>query len=107
MKFLHGTNDGGSAINGESFLSNTVHFVDPKTWKLESVTLGCIVMKEAHTAVNYRKHIDATEDLFEIKGKVIGYTTDNEKKMYTSFRNDVRNGCIAHIQSKTMAKAVD
>lgn len=107
VEFLHGTNDGGSAINGESFLSNTVHYVDPTTWKLESVTLGCIVMKEAHTAVNYRAHIDATEDLFEIKGKVLGYTTDNENKMHSSFRNDVRNGCIAHIQSKTMAKAVD
>lgn len=106
VHFLHGTNDGGSAINGEAFVSNTVHYVDPDTWKLEHAILGCTVMEEAHSAVNYRDHIDATEEVFEIKGKVIGYTTDNENKMHSAFRNDERNGCIAHIQSKTMEKAV-
>ena len=106
VPFLYGTNDGGSAINGESFLSNTAHYIDPETWELKHVTLGCTVMKEAHTAKNYRGHVDATEELFGIKGKVIGYTTDNENKMHKSFENDSRNGCIAHIQSKTMEKAV-
>ena len=42
-----------------------------------------------------------------IKGKVFGYTTDNELKMHKAFENDARNGCIAHIQSKTMQKAVE
>ena len=106
VPFLYGTNDGGSAINGESFLSNTAHYIDPETWELKNVTLGCTVMKEAHTAKNYRSHVDTTEELFGIKGKVIGYTTDNENKMHKSFENDSRNGCIAHIQSKTMEKAV-
>ena len=107
VPYLHGTNDGGSAINGESFLSNTVHYVDPETWQLKNVTLGCTVMKEAHTAKNYRAHVEAVEEKFGIKGKVIGYTTDNENKMHKSFERDSRNGCVAHIQSKTMQKAVD
>ena len=64
-------------------------------------------MKEAHTAKNYRAHVSAVEELFEVKGKVIGYTTDNENKMHKCFENDSRNGCLAHIQSKTMEKAVN
>ena len=107
VDFLHGTNDGGSGINGESFVSNTVHYVDPDTWELKHAVLGCTVMKEAHTAKNYRKHVDATEESFDLKGKVLGYTTDNESKMHCAFRNDERNGCMAHIQSKSMEKAVN
>ena len=107
VRYLYGTNDGGSALNGESFLSNTIHYVDPESWELKNVTLGCTVMREAHTAVNYRTHVDATEKLFGVEGKVIGYTTDNENKMHSAFRNDERNGCLAHIQSKTMEKAVN
>ena len=107
VDFVHGTNDGGSAINGESFLSNTVHYVDPDSWELKNAVLGCTVMTESHTAKNYRKHIDATEELFGIKGKVLGYTTDNENKMHAAFKNDERNGCMAHIQSKCMEKAVN
>ena len=64
-------------------------------------------MREAHTAVNYRTPVDATEKLFGVEGKVIGYTTDNDNKMHSVFRNDERNGCLAHIQSKTMEKAVN
>ena len=45
VPFLFGTNDGGSALNGEYFLSNTIHYVDPDTWELKNVTLGCTVMK--------------------------------------------------------------
>ena len=104
---LYPTNDGGSAINGESFLSYTIHYVDPETWELKDVTLGCTVMKESHTAKNYRAKVDEVEKKFDIKGKVFGYTTDNEAKMHKAFENDARNGCIAHIQSKTMQKAVE
>ena len=107
VDFLFGTNDGGSAINGESFVSNTVHYIDPETWELKHSVLGCQVMTESHTAKNYREHIDATEKNFNIKDKVFGYTTDNENKMHCAFRNDERNGCIAHIQSKVMEKAVN
>jgi hypothetical protein len=38
---------------------------------------------------------------------VIGYTTDNENKMHAAFRDDERNACVAHIQSKVMEKSVD
>ena len=104
---LYATNDGGSAINGESFLSYTIHYVDPETWELKDTTLGCTVMKEIHTAKNYRAKVDEVEKKFDIKGKVFGYTTDNLAKMHKAFENDARNGCIAHIQSKTMQKAVE
>ena len=104
---VYGTNDGGSALNGESFLSYTIHYVEPETWELKNVTLGCSVMKEVHTAGNYRAKVDKVEENFQIKGKVVGYTTDNEAKMHKAFENDLRNGCIAHIQSKTMQKAVE
>ena len=107
VPFLFGTNDGATAMNSESFVCNTVHFVDPETWKFEFEILGCTMMKERHTAKNYRRHIDNTEEDFGIKGKVFGYTTDNENKMHKAFEDDERNGCIAHIQSKTMEKAVE
>ena len=94
VPFLFGTNDGATAMNAESFVCNTVHYVDPDTWKLEHETLGCKVMKKNHTAKNYRDHIDITEDEFGIRGKVIGYTTDNENKMHKAFEDDQRNGCI-------------
>ena len=106
VDYLSGTNDGGSATNGQSFVTNTIHYVDPDTWTLEHATLGCTVMKKAHTAVNYREHVNNTEEQFSVKGKVKDYTTDNETKMHAAFKEDERNGCIAHIQSKTMEKAV-
>ena len=107
VDFVFGTNDGGSAINGESFVTNTIHYIDPETWELKHSVLGCEVMTEAHTAVNYREHINKIEEEFNIKKKVIGYTTDNENKMHAAFRDDERNGCVAHIQSKVMEKAVN
>jgi hypothetical protein len=38
---VFGTNDGGSAINGES-----VHYKDPETWELKYTVLACEVMIE-------------------------------------------------------------
>ena len=64
-------------------------------------------MTEKHTAKNYRDHVDVIESEYGIRGKVTGYTTDNENKMHKAFEKDERNGCIAHIQSKTMEKAVN
>ena len=69
--------------------------------------MGCTVMRESHTAENYRNKVDEVENKFDIKGKVFRYTTDNEAKMHKAFENDARNGCIAHIQSETMQKAVE
>ena len=58
-------------------------------------------MKEGKTANNYRSRIKEVEREFGVEGKVFSYTTDNEATMKKAFERDQRNGCYAHIESKS------
>ena len=51
-------------------------------------------------------HIAEVEEEFGVKGKVIAYTTDNEATMHKAFKDDVRMGCLAHIESKASKNAL-
>ena len=106
VQFFAGTNDAGSSYDVRNFIDINVHYIteefDPK-----KVTLGVIEMKMSKNAENYRKLIKDKEEMVGISGKVISYTTDNERTMKKCFKNDERNGCFAHIESKSCQKALN
>ena len=56
---------------------------------------------------NYRARVDKTEKAFGIEGKVFQYTTDNEATMKLAFKKEERNGCFAHIESKSSKKCLE
>ena len=55
-------------------------------------------------AVDYRAAVDDAFKKHDIKEKTDGFTTDNENTVKASFHRKIRNGCIAHIMSKTSKK---
>ena len=65
--------------------------------KLRSKCLAVNENKEAHTAENYRANYDDVLEDFGVEGKVVKTITDNENKMKSSFLDEERSGCMAHI----------
>ena len=65
--------------------------------KLWSKCLAVNENKEAHTAENYRANYDDVLEDFGVEGKVVKTITDNENKMKSSFLDEERSGCMAHI----------
>ena len=51
--------------------------------------------------------IDLKSEEFGIKEKVFSFTMDNENTMKVAFRDRIRNGCFAHIQSKSSKRALE
>ena len=73
---------------------------------LHKKILWVFEMKEAKKAENYRSCIEESLEEFGISNKVVSYTTDNEATMLKAFRGDERNGCFAHIESKSWQKVL-
>ena len=86
-----------SSLNSSSCLQDTnIHFIDGDM-KLRSKCLAVNENKEAHTAENYRANYDDVLEDFGVEGKVVKTITDNENKMKSSFLDEERSGCMAHI----------
>ena len=100
------TNDAGSSSGAKSFIDINVHYVT-EDFELKKKILNVLEMKEDKTAVNYRRKVDKTEEKFGIKGKVFSYTTDNEATMRKAFNKEERNGCFAHVESKSSKKCLE
>ena len=106
VRFSWGTNDAGSTLDSRSFIDMNIHSVD-QNFEPRKDTIAVLEMKESKNAINYRAKVDSVEEEAGVKGKVIGYTTDNEATMHKAFENDTRNGCFAHIQSKSSQRTLD
>ena len=105
IEFFSGTNDAGSSSNCRSFIDINVHYLTEE-FEMKKAVLAVVEMVEAKNAENYRNKVAEVEEEFGVKGKVIAYTTDNEATMHKAFKDDVRMGCLAHIESKASKKAL-
>jgi hypothetical protein len=100
------TNDAGSSSGAKSFIDVNFHWVT-ENFEPKKKILTVMEMKEAKNATNYRKKVDEIEEDFKVKEKVFLRTTDNEATMRKAFSDDERNGCYAHIASKSHKKALE
>ena len=94
------TSDAGSSSGAKSFID--INF----RWGTEDLHLKkkiCSVLekKESKNALNYRKKVEEAEATFGVKEKVFNINTDNEATMRAAFKDNERNGCYAHIASKS------
>ena len=87
-------------MDGKSFVDINVHYID-KDFKPKKKILDVLEMTEDKTAPNYRNAVDTKLEEFQIKDKVFSFTTDNENTMRVAFSDEERNGCFAHIESKS------
>ena len=100
VEALCSTNDGGSTSGAKSFVDVNIHYVT-EDFKPRKKILDVFEMKESKTAENYRARVKEVERKYGIEGKVFSYTTDNEATMRKAFSREERNGCFAHIESKS------
>ena len=70
------TIDGWSGINGKSYYSVTVHFID-EDWILQSIVLDFIPSKGKHTGAHIAKIFLKSLKSFSLKTKIQGITVDN------------------------------
>ena len=105
IEWFNCTNDAGSTSGARSFVDVNVHYLS-ETFVLHKKILRVFEMKEAKNADNYRSRISESMEQFGIASKVATYTTDNEATMEKAFRSDKRNGCFAHIESKSCQKVL-
>ena len=99
------TTDAGSSLAGHTFIDINVHFLDENFNPVKKIV--AVVPVVSKTAPDYRAVTAALLDEHGIKEKVFSYTTDNEPTMVSCFPKTVRNGCLAHIESKSSEKACD
>ena len=100
------TNDAGSTSGARSFVDVNIHYVTEDFHPKKKI-LDVFEMKESKTAENYRARVEEVERKFGIQGKVFNYTTDNEATMRKAFEEEKRNGCFAHIESKSCKKTLN
>ena len=100
------TNDAGSSSGGKSFVDVNVHYLT-KNFEPKKKIVSVFEMKESKNAINYRSRIEKAEKSVGIEGKVFSYTTDNEATMKAAFSRDNRNGCFAHIVSKSCKNVLE
>ena len=93
-------------MDGKSFVDINVHYID-KDFKPKKKILDVLEMTEDKTAPNYRNAVDTKLEEFQIKDKVFSFTTDNENTMWAAFSDEERNGCFAHIESKSSKKSFE
>ena len=99
------TNDGGSSRDNKCFVNINAHYIS-SDFELRKKVLGVAESKEKKTAKNYRSKVDSVLTEFGLISRTFCHTTDNENKMNAAFRAKERNGCLAHIESKSCKKAV-
>ena len=100
------TNDAGSSSGAKSFVDVNVHYLT-ENFEPKKKIVSVFEMKESKNAINYRSRIEKAEKSVGIEGKVFSYTTDNEATMKAAFANDDRNGCFAHIVSKSCKNVLE
>ena len=100
------TSDAGSSSGAKSFIAVNFHWVT-EDFHMKKKILSVLEMKESKNAVNDRKKVEEAEMQFGVKDKVFNRTSDNEATMRAAFKDEERNGCYAHIASKSHKKALE
>ena len=107
-----------STINWEAFLGLTIHYVD-SNWNLCNFLLDIIPFTIKHSGVNIAKEIIRVLQEFNISGKIIALTTDNDsamlvcgKELASTFDNEFSSmdfshyRCAAHVLNLGVKKGL-
>ena len=91
------TTDFWTSNNNESYCGITGHWIDSE-WKLISVTLGCLLVEERHTAENVANFYEEFASTWNITDKICCIVTDSARNMVAAIgRMDYSHiPCIAH-----------
>lgn len=91
------TTDFWTSNNNESYCGITGHWID-SDWRLTSVTLGCLLVEERHTADNVASFYEEFAATWNIADKICCVVTDNARNMVIAIERTDYNHipCIAH-----------
>ena len=103
--FFSCTTDAGTSLSNHTFIDINVHWIDAN-FKIHKKIIS-VKHAESKKAVDYRKIVDDALRQHGILHKCHIFTTDNENTMKACFEALIRNGCIAHIQSKASQKSLE
>ena len=104
IAFVTCTNDAGSSYGGSSYIDVNIHWIDNE-FNIHKKILEVVPVQNGKTAPEYREYVDGVLEKFGVKEKCFMFTTDNEPTMHAAFEDDMRNGCLAHIQSNASKAA--
>ncbi|BFZ13786.1 hypothetical protein BsWGS_16825 [Bradybaena similaris] len=91
------TTDFWTSNNNESYCGITGHWID-SDWRLTSVTLGCLLVEERHTADNMASFYEEFAATWNIADKICCVVTDNARNIVVAIERTDYNHipCIAH-----------
>ena len=69
-----------STLSSEAYLGLTIHYID-ESWELRRFLLDIIPFKTRHTGINMASAISDVLSEFNLVGKALALTTDNESAM--------------------------
>jgi hypothetical protein len=100
------TSDGWTSGATEGFLTYTIHYIDPETFKQHSHVLDTHATKESHTAENLAKDMKAVVAKWSIKNPV-GVTDNAANVVKATYLNHYPHlGCFAHTLNLAVKKAL-
>jgi hypothetical protein len=80
-----------------SYITFTLHFCT-SDFTLHDLVLRTVVFPEAHNAENIKKAINETFEMFDLKEKIVNFTTDQVSNIVKACKlaKIERFGCVAH-----------
>ena len=101
-KFFFTTDMWTSTLSSEAYLGLTIHFID-ENWVFRRFLLDIIPFKVRHTGVNMASAINEVICEFNLGGKALALTTDNEsamvvcgRKLSEEFESGLNNLSFSH-----------
>ena len=108
-----------STISSEAYLGLTIHYID-QNWVLRRFLLDIIPFKVCHTGINMAAAITNVLNEFNLAGKALALTTDNEsamlvcgRKLSEEFEKELNNltfshyRCSAHILNLAVKQGME
>jgi hypothetical protein len=108
-----------STISSEAYLGLTIHYID-QNWVLRRFLLDIIPFKVRHTGINMAAAITNVLNEFNLAGKALALTTDNEsamlvcgRKLSEEFEKELNNltfshyRCSAHILNLAVKQGME
>ncbi|GBB94536.1 hypothetical protein RclHR1_23770001 [Rhizophagus clarus] len=110
---------GHQTISSEAYLGLTIHYID-QNWVLRRFLLNIIPFKVRHTGINMAAAITNVLNEFNLAGKALALTTDNESamlvcrwKLSEEFEKELNNltfshyHCSAHILNLAVKQGME
>lgn len=105
--YLSVTTDAWSGCHNRSYISVTIHFIDP-SWNLKHYCLQIQEITESHTAVNLADDLRSSLEQWETLDRVVMITTDNAANITNAVVNELKLphfGCVGHVLQLSIGKA--